>query len=111
MTESAQILVVCIDHSLEFVVKLVWTLDGAGGLLDKVDDHALGTTNQLDQVVRDKCPYVHGERFLVRGPAKVADGARREMLRARSWYRFANLAKRASLNELVMKMSPEHVRH
>jgi hypothetical protein len=41
MTESAQVLVVGIDHGLKFVVKLVWVLDGAGGLMDKVDDHGL----------------------------------------------------------------------
>ena len=70
MTESAQVLIIGIDHSLEFVVKLVWILDRAGGLVDKVDNHALGAAHQLDQVVRDKCSYVHVERFQVQNPVE-----------------------------------------
>jgi len=60
VAESAQVLVVGIDHDLQLVVKLVWVLDRAGSLLHKVDDHALGPADQLDQVVRDESPYVHG---------------------------------------------------
>ena len=100
MTESAQVLVVGIDHGLELVVQLVWVLDRAGRLLYKVDDHALGPADQLDQVVRYKGSYIHGDCSRTQDPLEQGRVQRREVFRPETCLDAQpNLAKRASLIE------------